>query len=70
MSRDLQKPIDSRFASESPPISPEGFNKPQTDATGLQEPLRYVVENSVYVLIILRLHCFLSLQQSGINRRL
>lgn len=40
VSRDLQKPIDSRFASESPPISPEGFNKPQTDATGLQEPLR------------------------------
>ncbi|XP_032889680.1 transforming acidic coiled-coil-containing protein 2 isoform X3 [Amblyraja radiata] len=40
VSRDLQKPIDSRFASESPPISPEGFNKPQTAATGLQEPLR------------------------------
>lgn len=40
VSRDLQKPIDSLFASESPPISPEGFNKPQTDATGLQEPLR------------------------------
>lgn len=40
VSRDLQKPIDSRFASESPPNSPEGFNKPQTDATGLQEPLR------------------------------